>query len=143
MRAGLRGFLRYAIGLVLLATAAGKLLDIRGFAGVLDTYRAFPPWALTPLAAAVSVTELVLALWLFAGRRVVAAAAASSLLHAGYAAWSAVSLLRGLRLPNCGCFGVFLVRPLGWNTVIEDLALAAASVALLLLSMPERRTVAG
>jgi hypothetical protein len=54
-------------------------------------------------------------------------------MHALYAAWSAVSVLRGLKLPNCGCFGVFLVRPLGWSTVFEDLVLVGASLGLWVL----------
>jgi hypothetical protein len=38
--------------------------------------------------------------------------------------------MRGLRLANCGCFGVFLPRPLGWSTVIEDLVMAGVCAAL-------------
>jgi hypothetical protein len=36
------GFLRFTIGLVLLTTAAGKLLDVSGFSRMLGTYWAFP-----------------------------------------------------------------------------------------------------
>ena len=126
--------LRLTIGFVLLATAAGKLLDVSGFARVLESYQAFPGWSLTPLAWAIPSVELGLALWLFSGRGLRAAAAASLGMHLAYAAWSAVSLLRGLKLPNCGCFGVFLARPLTWGTAAEDIAMAALSAALLLLA---------
>jgi hypothetical protein len=54
-------------------------------------------------------------------------------MHALYALWSAVSVLRGLKLPNCGCFGVFLARPLGWSTAVEDLVLVGASLGLWIL----------
>jgi hypothetical protein len=126
--------LRLVIGFILLATAAGKLLDLGGFAQILGTYEAFPEWALMLLAVAVPLAELALALWLFSGRRLAGAAAAALALHAFYGVWAAASLLRGLRLPNCGCFGVFLPRPLGWRTVIEDLVLVALSAWLFVLA---------
>ncbi len=134
----LRLALRLFLGLVFLATAAGKLLDVPGFAGVLGTYEAFPEAALLPLAVAVPVAELALALWLFSGRRLVGAAAAALGLHAFYAAWAAATLLRGLRPPNCGCFGVFLPRPLGWRTLIEDLVMMGVSAALVVLARRPR-----
>jgi len=131
--------LRFVIGLVLLATGAGKLLDLRGFAGVLRTYEAFPEGALLPLALAIPLVELAIALWLFSGRRLAGAAIAAVAIHAAYAGWSAVSLIRGLKLSNCGCFGVFLARPLDWATVVEDLVMAGLSVWLLAAARKAQR----
>ena len=125
--------MRFAIGAILLATAVGKLLDIPGFARVLGTYNAFLPGALVPIAVTIPVAELALAFWLFSGRNLAASALASAGMHGAYALWSAVSVLRGLKLPNCGCFGVFLARPLGWSTVFEDLVLFGASLGLWVL----------
>jgi hypothetical protein len=130
---GTAGFLRFAIGGILLATAVGKLLDIPGFARVLGTYDTVLPGALIPIAVAVPVAELALAFWLFSGRNLGASALVSAAMHTGYALWSVVAVLRGLKLPNCGCFGVFLVRPLGWSTVVEDLVLVGASLGLWVL----------
>jgi hypothetical protein len=130
--------LRLFIGLVLLLTAAGKLLDVPGFAGVLRTYETFPEAALGPLALAVPLAELALALWLFSGRRLAGAASAALGLHAFYGAWAAASILRGLRVPNCGCFGVFLPRPLGWRTVAEDLVMVGLSAWLFVLARKAR-----
>jgi hypothetical protein len=126
--------LRFSIGLVLLTTASGKLLDVRGFARILGTYQLFPEPALLPLAFAVALAELGLAIGLFWGRRLVAAAGAALSLHAVYAIWAATTMLRGLRPPNCGCFGVFFPRPLGWRTVAEDLVMAGLSGWLLALA---------
>ena len=126
--------LRFFIALVLLATAVGKLLDVEGFARVLETYEAFSTLALWPLALAVPLVELALALWLFTGRRLAAAASAALVLHGVYTIWATASLLRGLQIPNCGCFGVFFPRPLTWRTVIEDLVMAGLSAWLLLLA---------
>src|SRR5260370_42549008 len=91
---GTARFLRFAIGAILLATAVGKLLDIPGFARALGTYNAFGPGALVPIAAAVPLAVLPLAFWLFSGRNVAASALTSAAIHALYAAWSAVWVLR-------------------------------------------------
>jgi hypothetical protein len=51
------------------------------------------------------------------------------LVHLGYLAWLAVAYVRGLTIRDCGCFGVFLARPLTVRTFVEDgLLLAAAMV---------------
>lgn len=126
--------LRLFIGFVLLATAAAKLADVRGFAAVLRTYEAFPEGALLPLAVAVPLAELALASWLLSGWRLAGAAAAALAMHVLYAGWAAATILRGLELPNCGCFGVFLARPLGWRTVAEDVVMAGLSGWLLALA---------
>ena len=129
-----RIILRVLIASVLFATAVGKLLDVGGFARVLGTYRAFDDRALIPIAVAVPVAELLLAMWLFSSRRPFAAAMAALAMHLAYAAWSASALLRGLQLPNCGCFGVFFPRRLSWSTVVEDLVLAGACATVAGLS---------
>ncbi|HEY6929215.1 MAG TPA: MauE/DoxX family redox-associated membrane protein [Thermoanaerobaculia bacterium] len=126
--------LRVGIGLVLLATAVGKFLDVPGFARVLETYRAFPSWSLAPLAWLIPIGETALAVWLFSGLFLRGAALASLALHGLYGGWSVVSIERGLRLSNCGCFGIFLARPLTWVTVGEDLVMAALSAGLIRLT---------
>jgi hypothetical protein len=133
---GARAFLRLAIAALLLATAAGKLLDVPGFAAVLATYRAVPEPLLLPLAVSIPLLEIVLAAWLLAGRRLRLAALASAALHASYGAFSAGALARGISVPNCGCFGVLFARPLSWGTVLEDGILVAASLALAALARP-------
>ena len=40
-------------------------------------------------------------------------------------------LLRGLELPNCGCFGVFYGRPLTWISPLEDVLLIYLSTYIL------------
>lgn len=139
MRPGaVRQLLRFAIGAVLLVTAAGKLLDIPGFMDVLKTYEAFSDSILLSLALAIPLAELALALWLFSGQFLPAAAVTAVVIHFAYAVFSAVSVLRGLRLSNCGCFGVFWPRPLGWSTVAEDLVMTAASFGLVVLARQPR-----
>ncbi len=122
------------IAFILFATAVGKFLDVPGFARVLGTYRAFPGALLVPLAVLIPAAELALAVWLAVGRRPFGAAVAALAAHLAYAAWSASAILRGLHLANCGCFGVFLPRRLGWSTVVEDLVLSALCGALVLVT---------
>jgi hypothetical protein len=129
-----RLILQHGIALILLATGLGKLLDVPGFVQVLATYQALPVWLLRPVAVAFVVLELRLAEWLLSGKRLSHAALASVALHSAFTAWSIVALLRGLNVPNCGCFGVFWARPLTWGTVGEDLFLVAISWGLYALA---------
>jgi len=122
--------LRVFLGLVLLATATGKLLDVPGFAGILRSYQALPERSVLPVALAIALAELALSAWLFSGRRVAAAALASAAMNLAYAAWSTAGILRGLTLPNCGCFGVYWPRPLDWITVAEDTVMVGLSLWL-------------
>jgi hypothetical protein len=132
---------RVLIGAILVTTGVGKLLDVAGFARVLGTYRTFADSLLLPIAVLVPVAELLLALWLFSAWRPFAAAMTALAMHLTYAGWSASAVLRGLKLENCGCFGVFLPRRLGWSTVAEDLVAAALCGTLAVLS-PKRRGAA-
>ena len=112
--------LRWAFVLLLLASSIGKLLDMAGFITVVESYQSLPP-AATPAAAwGLVATELVLAIWLATGSALPRSTLAIVGLHAMYFFWIGTALLRGLSLANCGCFGVYLARPLtGW-TLLED-----------------------
>jgi hypothetical protein len=132
--------LRCFIGLVLLATGAGKLLDVTGFAEVLRSYQALPAGFVAPLALAVPLAESMLGVWLISGRHLVPASLASAAMHIVYAGWAAGGLARGLKLENCGCFGVFFARPLTWRTVIEDFVMVALSLALCRVGVSLRRS---
>lgn len=123
----------------MLATGIGKLLDIPGFIGVLETYRLFPAWVHPVVAVGMVLIELRLAEWLLLGKRLVRTAFFSVLLHSAFTFVSAMTLLRGLELPNCGCFGVFLARPLTWWTVVEDLVLVGMSLILMMIAFKEKK----
>lgn len=131
--------LRLLIGSALVASAAGKALDLSGFVEVLDTYRAFPDTTLWPVALSVTGVEFLLGAWVLSGWRLRAGALAATGLNIGYAAWMALSLMRGLSLANCGCFGVFFPRPLTWSSPVEDLIAAGLCYTLSSLAQPENR----
>lgn len=126
----LRGLLRYFLGLTFVATGIGKLLDNRGFSEVIATYQlGIPEFLLLPLALVFSLTELYIGLNLVRGRYLTQSALATLYFHIGYAALGTITMLRGIALTNCGCFGVFLARPLRVVSVVEDLVLAAVSIS--------------
>jgi len=128
------------IGGTLLLAAIGKLLDNRHFAEILAQWRLFPPWSLLTLGVAMSLSELLLALWLFSGWRLADAALLAVLFHFAYAIATVITVLRGIRLPDCGCFGIFFPHPLDWMMVFQDAALAALCVGLYLLARSKRTT---
>jgi hypothetical protein len=114
-------FFRVFFGCLLLAAALGKLLDNRGFAEVLALYRLpIPAALLLPLALLISLCELALGLAIALGHSLRIAVQGTLLLQLGYLALAVVTYLREIYLANCGCFGVFLARPLTWLTLVED-----------------------
>lgn len=121
---------RWLIAGVLLFTAIGKLLDNRGFAAVLETYRMLPAPLLLPMGLALSLFELTLALSLIRGRRLRRDGLISAGLHMMFIILASAALLRGLDIPNCGCFGVFLARRLTPLTLVEDGVLVLLSLGV-------------
>jgi hypothetical protein len=130
-RRGIQLVLRGALGAFLLAAAAGKALDVRGYVDIVKTYQlGLPDAVVWPAAVGVIAAEACLGLWILSGLRVRTAALASVALHACYFCLLGLTLLRGVEVPNCGCFGVFLARPLEPSTLLEDLVLVALSWVL-------------
>ncbi|MBC7397678.1 MAG: hypothetical protein H7333_09570 [Bdellovibrionales bacterium] len=127
--------LQILIGFVLFITAVGKLLDNRGFATVLNTYQTFNPDYTLALGLSVSLIELFLAAWLFLGSQAIVTAAFALLMHIAYTLWSFYHVRMGLKIDNCGCFGVFWARPLGMATVYEDLFMTILCSILLLIAL--------
>ena len=132
-------FLQYFIASVFLLTGIGKLLDVPGFVDVLITYQAIPGWGLHLVAITMVLVELRISEWLFRDKTLVQGALSSFMLHSIFTMWAAITLIRGVSVPNCGCFGVFFVRPLTILTVAEDLVLVLASFFLLRLAVRRRR----
>lgn len=122
------------IGGTLFLAGIGKLLDNRHFAEVLAQWRLFPELILLPLGVATSLAELALAAWLFSGWRLAQAALAAVAFHLVYVAATVITLLRGIRLPDCGCFGILFPHALDWTMAIEDLVLAGICLALYLIA---------
>ena len=123
---------RYLLGVILLATSIGKLLDVPGFVQVIGTYQALPEVVVPLVAVCIVLLELKLSEgFLFYQAKSLGlqrVALASAFLHLLFSVLAIVTLLRGIELQNCGCFGVFLARPLSWQTPVEDFVLVAISL---------------
>ncbi len=116
--------------LLLAASSVGKFADMTGFYPIVASYQVVPA-ALIPFAAwKLVVLEMGLAIWLASRRHLPLAAVALIALHVVYFVWLMAALLRGLDIPNCGCFGVYFARPLTLFTLIEDLLLLLMASAL-------------
>jgi len=119
--------LRVALGLLFLWAAVSKVPDLAAFAQDVANYRIIPP-ALVPYAAAVVVgIEIVTGIALVTGIAARPAAILASILLVAFTAFLAQALLRGIDL-RCGCFGTN--EPASWWTVLRDLLLLTAALAV-------------
>lgn len=122
--------LRVGFCALMFAAAFGKLFDMAGFAGVVASYRLAPDALVLAGAWALALAELGMGLWLAAALAPRLAAQAVIAFHIFYLLGLASALLRGLELPNCGCFGMFWARPLSLQSLVIDLLLLALAVWL-------------
>jgi hypothetical protein len=120
---------RSFFALLMLASAIGKLLDMHGFFAITATYQLLPS-VLVPFSAwGLTLFELALGaalVWPRTWQRVVVLLIP---IHLFYLVGLSSALLRGLNLPNCGCFGVFWPRPLTVWSIVEDVVLLSWAVA--------------
>lgn len=121
-------FARGFVGLVLLATGLGKLLDMAGFVTVIEAYQLVPHRVAAVLAYSLPWIELGTGALLLTGRFLFSAASLAAALHLLMIGVVLITLKRGVQVENCGCFGVFFARPLTKTTLAEDLVMFAMSV---------------
>ncbi|HYZ97450.1 MAG TPA: MauE/DoxX family redox-associated membrane protein [Acidimicrobiales bacterium] len=121
---------RWALGVILLAMAAGQLADPAGFVDVVNTYRLGGTSVSLLVAGTLIAGEAGAGIGLLSGRPAPRRRAAT-LAVAVAVAWSALALqafARGLALDNCGCFGVYAAQPLRWWILLEDAYFVAFAV---------------
>jgi hypothetical protein len=125
--------LRLVLGVVYTAMAVGQLASIDRMPTILGTYGLLHGRPATALALGLIVGEAVCGLW-FLLRPRSRAAAPVWIYTAVSAAWSALAVqasVRGLTVPNCGCFGRYLRQHLSGITLAQDvLTLFYAAVLL-------------
>ena len=122
---------RWCVGLVLIATGTGKALDIPGFVPVLAAYELLPAWGIVLVAYTLPCIELATGFCLVARIALPLAAWVAVGLHLMLLGVVLLTLWRGITIANCGCFGVFLARPLNGQTVVEDAVMLALSLWVL------------
>ena len=89
------------------------------------------------VAVSMVVIELKIAENLYRKLNLKMAALAATGLHVGFTLLATITLLRGIEVPNCGCFGVFWARPLTYITVGEDIFMV--EVCFLLFKIFQRK----
>ena len=117
--------------LLMLGSALGKLLDMPGFYHIVQTYQMLPALLIPAAAWALTLFELALGFMLLFASTAVLAATLLVPLHLFYLLGLGQALFRGLALQNCGCFGVFLARPLTPYSLVEDVVLLCLCLYLL------------
>jgi Methylamine utilisation protein MauE len=115
------------------AAALAKLRALDAFVGVVHNYRLVPEPLERPIAYALPVFELAIAVAVLAPATRVPAASAAAILLALFAGAMAINLGRGRRDIDCGCFATVLRQHLSWPLVLRNLLLAT----LALLVVPE------
>jgi Methylamine utilisation protein MauE len=126
-----QSLLRWAFVLLLAVSSITKLDDISGFEAVVASYRSLPAVLIPSAAMLLALAELALATALVVGPMfatrlnasrawLVVPASALVALHLVYLLWLTIAYLRGLAIPNCGCFGVYWPRPLTLSSLLED-----------------------
>lgn len=109
---------RPILAALLLAMATGQLLDSAGFFDILETYDAGPDPLALILGVVLIVGEVVGGVSLLTrfdvGPPVALAVAVL------WTVLGAQAFARGLVVPNCGCFGVYLGQPLRWWVLVQD-----------------------
>jgi putative oxidoreductase len=127
------GVLRLGLGGLFVFAGAIKVADPAGFAVEIHNYQLFP--ALAPvLAATLPAVELAVGAAILGGSRawMRAGALASTALLVVFTVAVGSVVVRGINI-TCGCFGAGS-GPVTWITVLRDVALLAASAALLLVT---------
>lgn len=133
---GLFNLLKVLFLLLLFSTAIGKLLDIPGFALVIETYQfGITGVVASVLGLSIALFELQLALYMLRKPLSFIIGLLLTLMHSGYTLLAVITLSRGIDIQNCGCFGVFLARPMTPMTIVEDLILTAMSAMYWYLSI--------
>ena len=120
--------LRVLFIILMFTTGIGKLLDIPGFAKVIETYQmGISGYFAIAVGFSLAMFEFQLGVYLICKPKSALSGLLLTFMHLGYTALAIITLVRGIPIENCGCFGVFLARPMTTQTVFEDLFLVLLS----------------
>lgn len=121
------------VGSVFCFSGISKSKHPRAFVLTILDYRMLPRALGMAFGRLLLPLEVFLAVQLLAGVMVRAAAIGLGTLLVTFIVAVAANIIRGLELP-CGCFGLRHNRTVGWGLLVEDLALLAMTLILVLLS---------
>jgi putative oxidoreductase len=113
---------RLVLGTVFVIAAVPKIAHPDSFATSVEAYELLPLAAVNIAAIIIPWIELICGLFLIAGVYLRPSSALLGVLLGVFIIAITVAVLRGLNI-NCGCFGESGGATVGWNKVLEDLAL--------------------
>lgn len=127
-----------AFGLVFVAQGLGKALDPDGYLAALYAFHVLKPAALGPLSLGAlglvwTVLELLAGVAMLYGGLSRAPAKQLALsgvmlalgLSCAYVALDVGAFARHLPIQNCTCFGTYLVQPLSWFVLLQEITVIA------------------
>lgn len=120
---------RFVLAGIFTAAGLGKLADRTGARQAVGDF-GLPPALVGPLATALPLVELAVAVALIPGLTARAGAGAALVLLLTFSAVVAVNLARG-RTPDCHCFGQAGSRPIGPGTLARNTAFAGLALVVL------------
>lgn len=118
---------RISVAVLFLAMATGQIASVDAFVAAIDTYRLVGA-AGAVLAVIVVVAEVTAGTLLVIGSRRTLGATLAVAVAAFWALMATQAFVRGLAVPNCGCFGAYLSQELRWWVLAEDAYLVALTV---------------
>ena len=132
-----RAGVRAVLGLILLLSGTGKLLDPSAAESLVEVVMGADAWLTAwsfPLVIAVSLAELVLVAWLAWGRWLTAALAACFLMFTVFTIALGTVVLGGQTVATCGCFGAFGLGLSAEWTIMRNLVLLVVTLVGILLT---------
>ena len=113
---------RFVLGMVFIVAAIGKISQPEAFASAIEAYEMTPVAVVNMIAIILPWLELMCGIFLVGGVYVRSGAALLGALLVLFIVAISAAILRGLNI-DCGCFGGTGGETVGWNKVLEDVAL--------------------
>lgn len=126
---GIAVLLSTVLAIIFLMAAIPKLRHPKGFVLAVLEYRVLPLRLSWFYARLVPPLECLLALLLLTGTAVHSAAIIIVMLLLSFIVAVGINLARGRDL-DCHCFGKATKRPIGWQLLLQDVALLGTAIAL-------------
>jgi putative oxidoreductase len=122
-----RRLCQLAIGIIFVASALAKIIDIATFAHQVHNYRLAPGWSENLLAMVLPWVELLTGLALLVGVRPRAGAWLATALLLVFTVAVGLAMARGLDF-QCGCFGTADATRIGGVKLAENLGMLVLAV---------------
>lgn len=135
--------LRSFLAALFLTAALSKLSAIDEFHGVVRNFRLLPDALARPVAMALPVVELAIAVGLLIQPLARAASLSAAALLAVFGMAIVANVLRGRTQIDCGCFRNGMKQRIGWSTVARNIVLTALALGAAALVAQVRPASAG